>query len=81
VRRRWGSSTDEWHGLAERAQLRGDGAAGGGRGRGLRVGPCVSERKREGVETAGSVGPPSGPIQSVRLGFRFFSFILISKKI
>jgi hypothetical protein len=34
-------------------------------------GPRVSERKREGVEMGGPIGPPSGP---VRLGFVFFFF-------
>jgi hypothetical protein len=45
---------------------------------------CVSERKREGVETAEPVGPPSSPVQPVQLGFHFFflfSFIHIPQNI
>jgi hypothetical protein len=34
-------------------------------------------REREGVETAGPIGPPSGSVQPVRLGFHFFSFSFI----
>jgi hypothetical protein len=53
MRRRWDSSVGGRHDRAERTCAgRGGGAAGGGRGRGLRVGPTC---KREREEVRGRV--------------------------